>query len=178
VCGSGVGTFLFAPLATWLIDLLGWRGANLIFAGKNMGICEFPQRQVFALGFCLNCAVFGALMRPLELTAREQDRAANKRAVNEGDDIFYEEEEEEEEEEDAPIDFVVQLPDGTQREHRMGSAKRRSSKSRLGHRGSQESGDGPLVPVAEEDAQLMLSGSVKPALPTIEESSITKLEDK
>ncbi len=51
VCGSGVGTFLFAPLATWLLDVYGWRGANLIFAG-----------------LCLNCAVFGALMRPLEIT--------------------------------------------------------------------------------------------------------------
>jgi MFS family permease len=53
VCGSGVGTFLFAPLATKLLDAYGWKGANLIFAG-----------------LCLNCAVFGALMRPLELKAK------------------------------------------------------------------------------------------------------------
>ena len=52
VCGSGVGTFLFAPLATLLLDTFGWKGANLIYAG-----------------LCLNCAVFGALMRPLVLTA-------------------------------------------------------------------------------------------------------------
>ena len=78
VCGSGVGTFLFAPLATWLIDVYGWRGANLIFAG-----------------LCLNCAVFGALMRPLELTVR----------TNEEDDF--------EEGENAHDAFVVQLPDGT-----------------------------------------------------------------
>ncbi|TRY63483.1 hypothetical protein TCAL_06855 [Tigriopus californicus] len=50
VCGSGVGTFLFAPLATYLIAQLGWKGANMIFAG-----------------FCLSCSLFGALMRPLEL---------------------------------------------------------------------------------------------------------------
>lgn len=49
MCGSGVGTFLLAPLATYLLDAFGWQGANLIFAG-----------------LCLNCAVFGALMRPLE----------------------------------------------------------------------------------------------------------------
>ena len=55
VCGSGVGTFIFAPLATFLLDVYGWKGANLIFAG-----------------LCLNCAVFGALMRPLELTVRHE----------------------------------------------------------------------------------------------------------
>ena len=50
VCGSGVGTFVFAPLTNFLLEQYGWKGANLIFA---------------ALLF--NCAVFGALMRPLEL---------------------------------------------------------------------------------------------------------------
>ena len=54
VCGSGVGTFLFAPLATALLNEYGWRGANIIFAG-----------------LCLNCAVFGALMKPLELATRQ-----------------------------------------------------------------------------------------------------------
>ena len=29
VCGSGVGTFLFAPLATFLVGEFGWKGANL-----------------------------------------------------------------------------------------------------------------------------------------------------
>ncbi|XP_046387669.1 monocarboxylate transporter 10 [Ischnura elegans] len=49
VCGSGIGTFLMAPLATWLIDSLGWRGALMIQAG-----------------IVLNCAIFGALFRPLK----------------------------------------------------------------------------------------------------------------
>ncbi len=53
VCGSGVGTFAFAPLAAALLPAYGWRGANVIFAG-----------------LCLNCCVFGALMRPLELVIR------------------------------------------------------------------------------------------------------------
>ena len=50
VCGSGVGTFVFAPLANFLLAQYDWKGANLIFAA-----------------LCFNCAVFGALMRPLEL---------------------------------------------------------------------------------------------------------------
>uniref|UniRef100_A0A1B6MCW1 Major facilitator superfamily (MFS) profile domain-containing protein n=1 Tax=Graphocephala atropunctata TaxID=36148 RepID=A0A1B6MCW1_9HEMI len=49
VCGSGFGTFVFAPLATMLLENFDWKGANLILAG-----------------LILNCAVFGALMRPLE----------------------------------------------------------------------------------------------------------------
>lgn len=48
VCGSGFGTFTFAPLATLLLEHFDWRGANLILAG-----------------LILNCAVFGAMMRPL-----------------------------------------------------------------------------------------------------------------
>ncbi|XP_075227567.1 uncharacterized protein LOC142328015 [Lycorma delicatula] len=49
VCGSGFGTFAFAPLATYLLENFGWRGANLILAG-----------------LILNCTIFGAMMRPLE----------------------------------------------------------------------------------------------------------------
>lgn len=49
VCGSGFGTFAFAPLATYLLKTFGsWQNANLILAG-----------------LILNCAIFGALMRPL-----------------------------------------------------------------------------------------------------------------
>ena len=32
VCGSGVGTFVFAPLGSYLLEQYGWKGANLIFA--------------------------------------------------------------------------------------------------------------------------------------------------
>ncbi|KAF4524595.1 hypothetical protein B566_EDAN008550 [Ephemera danica] len=62
VCGSGVGTFAFAPLATFLLDTYGWKGANMILAG-----------------FILNCAVFGALMRPLELVPVEIDENDERR---------------------------------------------------------------------------------------------------
>lgn len=48
VCGSGVGTFAFAPLANYLLSIFDWKNANLILAG-----------------LILNCAAFGALMRPL-----------------------------------------------------------------------------------------------------------------
>eukprot|EP00095_Tigriopus_kingsejongensis_P006332 maker-scaffold411_size179879-snap-gene-0.35 protein:Tk06332 transcript:maker-scaffold411_size179879-snap-gene-0.35-mRNA-1 annotation:"monocarboxylate transporter 4-like isoform x1" len=50
VCGSGIGCFAFAPLTNWLLQEYGWKGTNLIFAG-----------------LCLNCCVFGAFMRPLEV---------------------------------------------------------------------------------------------------------------
>jgi len=33
VCGSGLGTFVFAPLARILLDTYGWRGANKIISG-------------------------------------------------------------------------------------------------------------------------------------------------
>lgn len=33
MCGSGFGTFAFAPLATILLENFNWQGANLILAG-------------------------------------------------------------------------------------------------------------------------------------------------
>lgn len=48
VCGSGVGTFAFAPLANYLLSKFDWKNSNIILAG-----------------LILNCAIFGALMRPL-----------------------------------------------------------------------------------------------------------------
>ena len=32
-CGSGVGTFVFAPLSVGLLDLYGWKGSMWIIAG-------------------------------------------------------------------------------------------------------------------------------------------------
>lgn len=49
LCGSGIGTFLFAPFMKHLIDQYAWRGATLILAG-----CF------------LNIVVCGALMRDLD----------------------------------------------------------------------------------------------------------------
>lgn len=49
VCGSGIGTFVFAPLVTALNDEYGWRGTTLILAG-----------------IMFNCIACGAVYRPLE----------------------------------------------------------------------------------------------------------------
>lgn len=50
-CGSGIGTFAFAPLTQYLLEEYGWRGTTLILAG-----------------FFLNMCVCGALMRDLPWT--------------------------------------------------------------------------------------------------------------
>lgn len=33
VCGSGIGTFVFAPLATYLVQEYAWQGCNIIISG-------------------------------------------------------------------------------------------------------------------------------------------------
>ncbi|KAJ4436472.1 hypothetical protein ANN_16503 [Periplaneta americana] len=48
VCGSGLGTFIFAPLTEHLVAEYGWRGAVLIIAA-----------------LVLNCVILGALFRPV-----------------------------------------------------------------------------------------------------------------
>lgn len=89
VCGSGFGTFAFAPLATMLLENFDWQGANLILAG-----------------LILNCAVFGAMMRPLEFpkvpTCKPllQRMAEEKRFQMERGSI-------------GGSYFMVQLPDGS-----------------------------------------------------------------
>ncbi|XP_032524698.2 monocarboxylate transporter 14-like [Danaus plexippus] len=73
VCGSGIGTFVFAPLTYILLDEYGWRGTTLILAG-----------------FFLNMAVCGLLFRDLPWTTtmnaekarerkRRRERKRNKR---------------------------------------------------------------------------------------------------
>lgn len=67
VCGSGFGTFVFAPLATFLLEKFGgWRGANLVLAG-----------------IILNCAIFGALMRPLTYPKKNKDKPLMQRMYEE-----------------------------------------------------------------------------------------------
>ncbi|CAH1126996.1 unnamed protein product [Ceutorhynchus assimilis] len=51
VCGSGIGTFIFAPLSESLIDSLGWRSALLVQAA-----------------IVLTCIIYGSLFRPLKAT--------------------------------------------------------------------------------------------------------------
>ncbi|XP_008556560.1 monocarboxylate transporter 12 isoform X2 [Microplitis demolitor] len=89
VCGSGFGTFAFAPLANFLVESYSWKGAHLILAG-----------------LILNCAVFGALMRPLEYQKPPsvkpllQRMAEEKRFQMERGSI-------------GGSYFMVQLPDGS-----------------------------------------------------------------
>lgn len=65
VCGSGIGTFIFAPLTQFLIEEYGWRGTTLILAG------------IF-----LHMIIFGLLMRDLEWTtysAKKRAKALRER---------------------------------------------------------------------------------------------------
>lgn len=63
VCGSGIGTFIFAPLTQVLLEEYGWRGTTLIFAGIFLNMC-----------------VCGALMRDLEWTThRAKLKRKNKK---------------------------------------------------------------------------------------------------
>ncbi|XP_060518855.1 monocarboxylate transporter 12 [Cylas formicarius] len=54
VCGSGFGTFIFAPIISKLLTAYGWRGSLMIIAAIVLG-----------------CTVFGALFRPLEKPEKE-----------------------------------------------------------------------------------------------------------
>nr|CAH0110447.1 unnamed protein product [Daphnia galeata] len=70
VCGSGIGTFVLAPFTTWLLGYYGWRGTLLIHAG-----------------LVLNCAIFGAMFRPLEPTKKKKitrRQLANEEEVSAG----------------------------------------------------------------------------------------------
>ncbi|XP_023245300.1 uncharacterized protein LOC106637588 isoform X2 [Copidosoma floridanum] len=89
VCGSGAGTFIFAPLAGLLLETYQWKGAILILAG-----------------LIFNCAIFGAMMRPLEYPKASsvkpllQRMAEEKRFQMERGSI-------------GGSYFMVQLPDGS-----------------------------------------------------------------
>lgn len=67
VCGSGFGTFVFAPFANYLLNNFGsWKNANLVLAGV-----------------ILNCAIFGALMRPLTYPKKKKDKPLMQRMAEE-----------------------------------------------------------------------------------------------
>ena len=61
VCGSGIGSFIFAPLGELLISQYGWKGALWIVGG-----------------ICLNGTVCGALFRPLKKTKTVKDRSTSR----------------------------------------------------------------------------------------------------
>ncbi|XP_065361449.1 monocarboxylate transporter 3 [Calliphora vicina] len=88
VCGSGFGTFAFAPLATYLLQNYGWKNSLLIFAGM-----------------ILNCAIFGAMMRPLKYPKKKKVKPLMQR--------MYEEKQMQLERGSFAGSFMVQLPDGS-----------------------------------------------------------------
>ncbi|XP_045112740.1 monocarboxylate transporter 5-like isoform X2 [Portunus trituberculatus] len=53
VCGSGIGTFIFAALNSFLIPSFGWRWTLVVYAGIT-----------------LSCVVFGLAFRPLKPTTK------------------------------------------------------------------------------------------------------------
>ncbi|XP_053594976.1 uncharacterized protein LOC103573997 [Microplitis demolitor] len=65
VCGSGIGTFIFAPVTQYLLAEYGWRGTTLILAG-----------------LFLNLAVCGCLMRDLEWTTVRAKAKCEERKRN------------------------------------------------------------------------------------------------
>lgn len=89
VCGSGFGTFTFAPFANYLLENFDWKNANLILAG-----------------LILNCAIFGALMRPLTYPKKTQVKPLMQR-------MYEEKRLQLERGSIGGSYFMVQLPDGT-----------------------------------------------------------------
>ena len=64
VCGSGIGTFIFAPLSKYLLDELDWKNALFILAG-----------------IVFNGCVCGMLMRPLEPKQKSKKDPARTKTV-------------------------------------------------------------------------------------------------
>ncbi|XP_066156644.1 monocarboxylate transporter 12-like isoform X1 [Euwallacea fornicatus] len=69
VCGSGIGTFLFAPLSKSLIKQLGWRNALLVQGG-----------------IVLSCVIYGCLFRPLKPTRLKDLRDAEEEEMKANED--------------------------------------------------------------------------------------------
>lgn len=73
VCGAGLGTFIFSPLTHYLLEVFAWRGTFLIYAGvsNSWALSCLDHSCVFLLygrfQLLLNCAVCGALFRPLPM---------------------------------------------------------------------------------------------------------------
>lgn len=59
VCGSGIGTFVFAPLTEILLSVYGWRGCLMIWSGISLNLC-----------------VCGCLLRPLKFTPQQKKERA------------------------------------------------------------------------------------------------------
>ena len=62
ICGSGIGTMVFAPFTRWLLDQYGWRGTLALLAALT-----------------LNCAACSALFIPAETTHEDKVRVKTKK---------------------------------------------------------------------------------------------------
>lgn len=89
VCGSGFGTFAFAPLANMLLENFDWKNSTLILAG-----------------LILNCAIFGAMMKPLTYPKEDKVKPLMQR-------MYEEKRMQMERGSIGGSYFMVQLPDGT-----------------------------------------------------------------
>uniref|UniRef100_A0A182RUC9 MFS domain-containing protein n=1 Tax=Anopheles funestus TaxID=62324 RepID=A0A182RUC9_ANOFN len=70
VCGSGIGTFVFASLTQILLDEYGWRGTTLILAGIFLNMC-----------------LCGLLMRDLEWTTHKSKQKRRKQQQQQADSV-------------------------------------------------------------------------------------------
>ena len=65
MCGSGIGTLIFAPFTRILLDNFGWKGTVLIDSA-----------------IMLNCVVCGLLFRPVEAPSQETGTEQEMQALN------------------------------------------------------------------------------------------------
>lgn len=72
-CGTGIGTFVYAPLTQFLINEYGWRGTTIFLAGGFLNIC-----------------VCGALMRDPDwiLQQNEKNEEERNKSINAGNDVL------------------------------------------------------------------------------------------
>lgn len=63
-CGTGIGTFVYAPLTQFLINEYGWRGTTIFLAGGFLNIC-----------------VCGALMRDPDWVQEQNERGDEKQKL-------------------------------------------------------------------------------------------------
>lgn len=69
VCGTGVGTFLFAPLVTYLEETVKWQSTIKILGG-----------------LCLTCVLFGAVMKPVTASKKKTEELDNIDVEGDKDD--------------------------------------------------------------------------------------------
>jgi MFS family permease len=85
VCGSGVGTFIFAPLTRYLVvEYGGWRGATLILGGLflNMTVCILYFVNLLSMHTKSNLSfqICGALFRDIKWASKKKRKMSSKKS--------------------------------------------------------------------------------------------------